>query len=103
MDHFYVVAVFETNKTYGGPEEGGWWYSCGSPYVELGWMTKVFKGTEHTEAHQYRDELQMVCDHINQAEKRHRPSSVLCNGWLEAQVLANEYPSDFPKEAPHYE
>lgn len=26
---YYVVAVYYEDRAYGGPEEGGWWYSTG--------------------------------------------------------------------------
>lgn len=26
---FYAVAVYSTDRVYGGPEEGGWWYTAG--------------------------------------------------------------------------
>ena len=25
----HVVALYEIDRAYGGPEEGGWWYDCG--------------------------------------------------------------------------
>ena len=25
----HVVALYEIDRRYGGPEEGGWWYDCG--------------------------------------------------------------------------
>ena len=27
----YTVAVFEVDRAYGGPEEGGWWFDYGQP------------------------------------------------------------------------
>ncbi len=27
--HHYVVAVYTLDRAYGGPEEGGWWYTIG--------------------------------------------------------------------------
>lgn len=29
MATFYAVAVYDTDSHYGGPEEGGWWYTDG--------------------------------------------------------------------------
>jgi hypothetical protein len=29
MQTHYVVAVYDVSRQYGGPEEGGWWYSDG--------------------------------------------------------------------------
>jgi hypothetical protein len=34
MNTLYVIATYEVRQEYGGPEEGGWWYSDG-PLVEL--------------------------------------------------------------------
>lgn len=25
----HVLAIYEIDRAYGGPEEGGWWYDCG--------------------------------------------------------------------------
>ena len=31
---FYTVAIYLIDRAYGGPEEGGWYYDCGTPYLE---------------------------------------------------------------------
>src|ERR1039457_4413384 len=32
---FYTVAVFLCDRAYGGPEEGGWWYTAGERVDQL--------------------------------------------------------------------
>ena len=32
---FWYLNVYLTDRAYGGPEEGGWWYSCGIPATDL--------------------------------------------------------------------
>jgi len=31
LDRGFVVQMYEVGQAYGGPEEGGWWYSVGEP------------------------------------------------------------------------
>lgn len=100
---FFVVAVYETNQSYGGPEEGGWWYPTGEPSTDpdLVMKTKIF--TDQNEAMKYRDELREFLKHENTLQERKPPGSVLCQGWLDTFITENEYPSAYPKQRPHYE
>ncbi len=100
---FIVVSIYEVNKAYGGPEEGGWWYTYGTPYIDLAWMAKVFRVEEEQEAREYQAKLDEVCKVVNREEKRHPPSSVRCDGWLTTQLDFGHWPKDFPEERPHYE
>jgi hypothetical protein len=101
IDKFVVVSIYEVNQAYGGPEEGGWYYTYGEPYVELAWMAKVFKTQD--EAQGYKEMLNLVVETINKQEDRYPPSSVRCDGYLQVIVDYNEWPNSFPKERPHYE
>lgn len=40
MTTHYVVAVYELEREYGGPEEGGWYYSDG-PLVEIAYVSQI--------------------------------------------------------------
>ena len=31
----WTVAIYEIDRAYGGPEEGGWWYDCGSKVTRM--------------------------------------------------------------------
>lgn len=50
---YWSIAVYETGRSYGGPEEGGWWYDTGSridPHKQ-----RVFE--DMVEARKYMDQL----------------------------------------------
>lgn len=50
---YWSVAIYETDRSYGGPEEGGWWYTTGSridPHKQ-----RVFE--DITEALNYQEKL----------------------------------------------
>lgn len=50
---WWSVAVYETDRAYGGPEEGGWWYDCG--HMIDCWKIRGFDNIE--EARKYQQEL----------------------------------------------
>lgn len=92
MNKWYVN-VYITNKAFGGPEEGGWWYNYG----------KVDSSTEcnsRKEAEHHRLNMNEYCNTMNVG--RHKPSSVLCEGWYVAWI-EDKPAEDFPKEIPYYE
>lgn len=103
---FYTVAVYLEDQSYGGPEEGGWWYSCGELVYNLeeGYKNVAFPQT-------YRDRAAAVMGArlLNEgALKRlnyYRPkiSSVLSKGRYVARVCDNYPEPFFPKERPCYE
>jgi len=86
------VAVAITDKSYGGPEEGGWWYDTqvvlerhrcydtSSVTVELYHLLRKYKGKQG----------------------EYPVDSVLSEGKLEI-IVSDEIPRDFPKTKPYYE
>lgn len=102
---FYTVAIFLVDRAYGGPEEGGWWYACGTPcdelFPELGeyGVPKIFTSYDDAMAHMTAAG-KLVDEHMN---KGRRPiSSVLSEGKYRA-VLCEGYPAAYPETRPHYE
>jgi len=100
---FWSVAVYELDRRYGGPEEGGWWYDCG----QLMRLVKVFKAAE--EAHE-------LCRRYNRPlafrreEQRKIPfgrlsiSSVnYSGGHYQAEVHKLGPPISYPEQRPYYE
>ena len=54
---WWCVALYETDRAYGGPEEGGWWYTCG-------WLVdhaKIRFFDNYKDAYDYSQELWAYC------------------------------------------
>lgn len=111
---FVSVSVYLMDQRYGGPEEGGWYYTAGDPEVgpfmdfprnhpEFGDMRlpRLFPYEEREFALRYRDALGELCDQFLN-EGRPSTSSVLSRGRYIAQLDDGMWES-FPKERPHYE
>jgi hypothetical protein len=87
------VNVYLTDRAYGGPEEGGWWFDTG----------QFIRGVEalSDEAERVKNTLQSWCDGEN-AERRSDISSVLSEGRYEV-CIEDEPGADYPTTRPHYE
>ena len=103
---FYTVAVYTEDQAYGGPEEGGWWYTTGNLIYNLeegcknGALPQIFAKREDAVAAAAKL-TEGPLERIN----HYRPaiSSVRSQGRYVARVC-DEYPEpSFPKERPHYE
>lgn len=98
---FYVVCVAMTDKAYGGPEEGGWYYDTTEPCLGGDYPIPVVVKTRD-EAEAAADK--MDADFITDAnEGRPSTSSVLSRGRYTAMIYEGEWPTSLPKEIPHYE
>jgi len=95
MDN-YVVAFYRIDREYGGPEEGGWWYTSGL-------LARTFAVT---------NDKSQACRIAGRANdllrqlQRYLPSvgSVMYAGnRFEARVYRNHAPEHFPAVTPHYE
>ena len=91
----YYVNLYLTNKAYGGPEEGGWWFGTGEPVRSFAFFTR--KKAERCLAM-----VRKIAACRNETERRHEPSSVLCDGWYEAGIEP-EPAREYPTERPGYE
>lgn len=47
---WWSVGVYETDRSYGGPEEGGWWYDTGS--LTDPWHVRAFQDYEEAKKYQ---------------------------------------------------
>lgn len=87
------VTAYNTNRSYGGSEEGGWWFDTGEVLASIPCYTEdqieIAKGT-----------LKRL--YGPQFEGNHDIGSVLCEGRL-LIVVEDEQGEDYPKENPHYE
>lgn len=91
------LAVYDVNRGYGGPEEGGWWYDYGVPVAGIGSFYSLRAALRR------RDEAQATCDRINKDAGAYGDlSSVLCAGSLRA-IVTPYPPCPFPDRRPRYE
>ena len=97
----YIVSVYETNRVLGSPKKGGWYYDCGTPSLEHLGKLRIYEDEE--EALEYLGRLREELVQTNREAGRRDLDSVLCNGWLTAQIDKDELPHAWPREVPHYE
>lgn len=103
---FYTVAVYFVDKQYGGPEEGGWYYTSGeridvsSEFEIDSFIPKTFKTWE--EALSYQNDVNAILDQgVNKG--RRSISSVLSTGRYQAEAREGYPPKNYPEIRPHYE
>lgn len=83
------VNVYEVDRIYGGPEEGGWWYNAGTVVESI--------EVAASEADALAAELEK--DFPNTG----RVGSVLYRGGDYRVCIEDEEGKDYPEETPHYE
>lgn len=110
----WFVALIESAQLYGGPEEGGWWYTANQvvAYQEF---------PEESKAEEAKKKIETLAEELKQqAQKAHGESMLASLDWLEARGLepdflpepdgptnywiyvGNEFP-EFSNHKPHYE
>lgn len=117
---FYTVCIFLVDRTYGGPEEGGWWYDYGILQRDAfdlgqadGWplgLPRVFTFEEgkidpETDTSPVEDWRAKVQAALDEKLNKHRReiSSVLSEGRYYAEVHNGFPPDHWPAQTPHYE
>lgn len=94
----WAIALYEMGLNYGGPEEGGWYYSTGNfqRTVRVVRCTRAQAGGYCARANGWLDRVQ--------AGVRKPSSSIYGGGYYRARVEpAGDIPAYFPSERPHYE
>jgi len=90
MSHQYVN-VYEVDRNYGGPEEGGWWYDSGEPVASI--------QCDERQVEQVKTYLWTMYPQIN--AKRQRYS---VNGGYDLEIHVEEhFAKPWPETRPHYE
>jgi hypothetical protein len=99
---FLTVCPFLVDRAYGGPEEGGWWYGCGTP--EHGQNLPIPQIFFVQDREQAREACRLMQEQLDETVNvgRREISSVLSEGRYAAQVCDN-WPEPYPKHRPHYE
>lgn len=92
----YVLAFYEIDKAYGGPEEGGWWYDTG----RLVRIARTFKSEER--AYRAARRANSLLDRL-QWKLRPVSSVAYDGGRFSASVYKDVAPNHYPEHRPHYE
>jgi|688.fasta_scaffold379186_4 hypothetical protein len=95
----YLVSVYLQDLAYGGPEEGGWYYTVG----ELARTVRLFRSED--KAYEYSRRLNDKLNSRTFGPNLDRPdmSSVLSEGLYFAEVHEDHAPKYFPEKRPRYE
>jgi hypothetical protein len=96
----YTVAFFELFQECGGCEEGGWYYTSGTPVDHLSHYTRTFKSKRAAMNYQdYLDSLaKSFCDNTSPLW-----SVNYSGGKYSAKMQRNtQTPYDFPRNRPYY-
>lgn len=91
----YSVSLYLIDRAYGGPEEGGWWFTYGQP--EGSEYDRKF--TSEAEARAYAATLDPVLAELN--DGRPDINSVISEGRYEFLIDAGD-PAPFPSTLPIY-
>jgi len=74
------VNVYSIEDAYGGPEEGGWWFTCGRPF------TSIYSDSE--------EEAKQVFQAMQDKYGQEKDVEI---------VLESHFAKAFPEKTPHYE
>lgn len=102
---FYTVAVFLEDRARGGPEEGGWYYTCGDRVDKLEENGKNIAIPQVCATLEEADAAYMKMTDALTGENKMRNSntgSVLSEGKYVARVCEGYPDAYFPKERPYY-
>lgn len=86
----YYVNVYEIDRGYGGPEEGGWWYDCGTPVATVPFDTL-------REAEAFADVMEKRFPHD------HSSNSVIYSGGDYSVRIERGFAKPYPSRTPRYE
>lgn len=90
------VNTYRTGRAYGGPEEGGWWYTYGTAHASR-------RVTSLKIARRVARRILRRLDKQNEEENNREPGSVLNRGeWLDI-IIQDSPATDFPTSRPYYE
>jgi hypothetical protein len=90
---YWFVNIYELDRVYGGPEEGGWYYDIGTP-ITGGSIRVESKGMAEIIGNALAEDVY--------ADHKYRVS-VRPNGIDYAVRVETHPPRPFPAERPHYE
>ena len=91
----YVVALYEIDLAFGGPEEGGWWFETG----RLARLLRLYPTEAGAVAAARRADALLA-----RLQRRRRPlsSAAYEGGRYAARVFERVAPEQFPETRPRY-
>ena len=110
--------TYETSQAYGGPEEGGWWYECGTPVQSVAISGDDLE--EWLEAHTPEERQEMLARATHQYTQGQAPTPAETGYGGYTFAIGSDVPStyrednsfrscfedtfavDFPQERPYY-
>jgi len=92
----YVLAFYEIDRAYGGPEEGGWWYDTGT--LVRPWRIVA----SEDRAYELARRANSLLDRL-QRRKRSVGSVAYAGGRHVCSVYENTAPAHYPEHRPYYE
>ena len=95
MSRYIYVNVYETDRVYGGPQEGGWYYDAGSPVKSM----PVPRARAKRLLARVRERLEA----INREDGRRPGWSVLSRGDYLHAWIENHPGREYPEHRPTYE
>lgn len=103
------IVVYDVQRYYGGPEEGGWWYNAGSVVRSVAVPLAPDDEYENPDNVAFSDEeyvglaLEATRIYYEGCNASSYPlSSVLSSGEYRVE-LSDEPPTNWPERTPHYE
>lgn len=100
LDKVYYVHKHSVSLEYGGPEEGGWWYTVGVP---TGFSFGPIVGEDA--AYDQARSLNELEHQRRENEEEYDFTSVLAKMSQHFEYSVEDFPTPefYPKEKPHYE
>lgn len=91
----WVIAFYELDRRYGGPEEGGWWYNTGQ-------LVRIFRTVKSEErARLLANRANHILDLVQKRKDIY--SMAYSGGRYCAEVYQDKCPEYWPERRPFYE
>lgn len=110
--------TYEVHQAYGGPEEGGWWYDCGTPVQSVLLSLNELESWVEDQSTDYVSELRRKTTEIFSLGKEPTPVRNGYGGYVFAPgsddpmaymmdnnfvtVIEEKFAEYYPKERPRY-
>lgn len=98
----FVVALHEIDRSFGGREEGGWYYDHGQPSNDTSHQKLVRVFRSKAKAMRYRDHLKATA-RLASAGARSLGSVLYRGGQFAAVMQSGEQPQPWPQRTPRWD